>query len=77
MEPITLAQVAEQVAFLGAIGVVTAVLNAVALRLVCVEDVPGWLRVRVRWWRAHNLAFLLLSAATAGAGLAMLAAGVG
>ncbi|WP_433220862.1 hypothetical protein ACQP00_18975 [Dactylosporangium sp. CS-047395] len=60
---------AEPAVLLGGVGVVTAVLNAVALRLVRVDEVPGWLQVRISWWRAHNRTLLLLSAVTAGVGV--------
>ena len=56
------------------IGVLTAALNAVALRLVRVDEVPGCMRARIRWWSAHNPAFLLVSAIVAAAGLTTLMA---
>lgn len=74
MEPTTLAQVAEVVARLGALGVVTAGLNLVALRVVRVDEVPGCVQARIRWWSAHNPAFLMISVAMTVVGLAILAA---
>jgi hypothetical protein len=71
MEAVTLG---ETLAGLGAIGVLTAALNVVALRLVRVDEVPGCVRARIRWWRAHNPAFLLVSAIVAAIGLATLVA---
>jgi hypothetical protein len=71
MEAVTLG---ETLAGLGAIGVLTAALNVVALRLVRVDEVPGCVRDRIRWWRAHNPAFLLVSAIVAAIGLATLVA---
>jgi hypothetical protein len=74
MEPTTLAQLAETVAGLGALGVATGALNLVALRVVRVDEVPGCVQPRIRWWSAHNPAFLLVSAALTAVGLATLAA---
>jgi hypothetical protein len=76
MEPttLTLTQVAETMAGLGALGLATAMLNVVALRVVRPDEVPIWLQARIRWWSTHNPAFLLLSAVLTGAGLATLAA---
>jgi hypothetical protein len=71
MEAVTLG---ETLAGLGVIGVLTAALNVVALRLVRVDDVPGFVRARIRWWSAHNAAFLLVSAVVAAAGLTTLMA---
>jgi len=71
MEAVTLG---ETLAGLGAIGVLTAGLNVVALRLVRTDEVPGCVRARIRWLIAHNPAFLLVSAAVAAAGLTTLAA---
>ena len=70
MEAVTLGQT---LAGLGAIGVLTAGLNVVALRLVRVDEVPGCVRARIRWWSAHNPAFLLISAVVAAVGLTTLA----
>jgi hypothetical protein len=64
----------ETLAGLGVIGVLTAVLNVVALRLVRVDEVPGCMRARIRWWSAHNPAFLLVSAIVVAAGLTTLMA---
>ena len=74
MEPTTLVELAQTLAGLGAIGVGTAMVNLVALRVVRVDEVPGWVQVRVRWWSAHNLAFLVFSAVVMAVGLAILAA---
>ena len=73
MQPITLAQVAQTVAGLGALGVVTAVCNLVALRVVRVDEVPGCVQGRIRWWSAHNPAFLVGSAVVMAVGLLTLA----
>ena len=70
MEGVTLGQT---LAGLGAIGVLTAGLNMVALRLVRVDEVPGCVRSRIRWCSAHNAAFLLVSAVVAAVGLTTLA----
>ena len=70
MEAVTLGQT---LAGLDAIGVLTAGLNVVALRLVRVDEVPGCVRARIRWWSAHNPAFLLISAVVAAVGLTTLA----
>ena len=72
MEP--LAQLGETLSLLGVLGVITAALNVVALRVVRVDEVPGCVQARIRWWGAHNAAFLMISAAAAAAGLAILAA---
>jgi hypothetical protein len=77
MEPTTLAQAAQTVAGLGALGVVTAALNVVALRVVRVDDVPGCVRPRILWWSAHNPAFLALSAAVTVIALVVLGAVAG
>jgi hypothetical protein len=74
MEPTALAQLAETVTGLGLLGLVTATLNVVALRVVRVDEVPGCVRARIRWWGAHNPAFLVISAAVTTAGLIILAA---
>jgi len=74
MEPAALAQVAQTVARLGALGVVIAALNVVALRVVRVDEVPGCVQARIRWWSAHNPAFLVVSAVVTVVGLATLAA---
>jgi hypothetical protein len=76
-EPTTLAQVAATVAWFGTLGAVTAALNVVALRVVDADEVPGWLQVRIRWWRRHNPAFLVVSVLATVAGLALLAATAG
>jgi hypothetical protein len=74
MEPTTLAQLAETVAGFGALGVVTATLNLVALRVVRVDEVPGCVQARIRWWSAHNSTFLVVSVVVTVVGLALLAA---
>ena len=74
MEPTTLAEVAATVAWIGALGVVTAALNVFCLRVVCDDEVPGWLQARILWWRKHNPAFLLVSVLVTVVGLALLAA---
>jgi len=73
MEPTTFGQVAELVAGLGALGVLTATLNLFALRVVRIDEVPGCVQARIRWWSAHNPAFLLVSAGVTVAGLVMMA----
>jgi hypothetical protein len=65
-------EVAETVAWFGALGLVLAALNVVALKLVRPDDVPGYVLVRIRWWTAHNPAFMLGSAILGAAGLAWL-----
>jgi hypothetical protein len=74
MEPTTLAQLAQTVAGLGALCVVTAALNLVALRVVRVDEVPSCVQARIRWWSVHNPAFLVSSVAVTVVGLAILAA---
>jgi hypothetical protein len=74
MEPTALAQAAATVAGIGALSLVTALLNVVALRAVRVDDLPGCVQGRIRWWGAHNSAFLVISAVLTAAGLAGLAA---
>ncbi len=69
MEPTTFAGVASMVAWFGVLGIVVAALNVVALRLVRGAEVPGCVECRIRWWSAHNSAFLLVSAGVAAAGL--------
>jgi hypothetical protein len=70
MEPTTYAQVAGMVAGFGVLGVVVAALNLVALRVVRVDEVPNCVQGRIRWWGAHNSAFLVISAVVTAAGLA-------
>jgi len=74
MAQTTLVQLAETMARLGALGVGTAMLNLVALRVVREDEVPGWVQARIHWWNAHNPAFLVGSAVLMAAGLATLAA---
>jgi hypothetical protein len=76
MEPVTLSQVAETVAGLGALGVVAAALNIVSLRIVRIDEVPGCVQARIRWWSTHNAAFLVGSVVLTVVGLAVLAATV-
>ena len=57
------------VAWFGALGMLVAALNVVALRVVRPEEVPGHVRLRIAWWTAHNSAFLGFSALLAIAGL--------
>ena len=74
MEPTALTRLAETLTGFGALGLVTAVLNVVSLRVVRVDQVPGCVQGRIRWWSAHNPAFLAISAAVTAAGLILLAA---
>ena len=73
MESSPLVQVAATVAGFGALGLVTALLNVVSLRVVRVDDVPGCVQGRIRWWGVHNPAFLTVSAVVTVAGLIGLA----
>ena len=73
MEPTTFVLVARTVAEFGAIGVAVGLLNVFALRMARLDEVPGPMRGRIRWWSAHNPAFLTVSALVAVAGLGMLA----
>jgi hypothetical protein len=73
MEPTSLADLAQTVAGLGALGIVIAALNVVALRGVRPDEVPSWVQARIRWWGLHNPAFFVASAAITAAGLATLA----
>jgi len=68
-----LVQLAQTAAWFGALGVTTAMLNLVALRVVCYDEVPVWVQARIRWWHAHNPAFLVGSAVVLTAGLLTLA----
>jgi len=74
MEPAALAQLAEALTRIGALGVITAMLNVVALRTVRIDEVPSCAQARIRWWSAHNSAFLMISAAVTAVGLTILAA---
>ena len=65
-------ELAGTVAWFGALGLVLAGLNVIALKVVRPDDVPGYVRVRIRWWTAHNPALLVGSAVVGAAGLAML-----
>jgi len=73
MEATTFAQLAGMLAGFGAIGVAIAALNVFALRVVRIDEIPGCVQGRIRWWGAHNSAFLLSSAALTVAGLGALA----
>jgi hypothetical protein len=77
MEPTTLAQAAQTVAGLGALGVVTAALNVVALRVVRVDEVPRYVQGRIRWWSEHNPAFLALSLVVTVIGVVVLGVAAG
>lgn len=68
-----LVTLAELMAGLGALGLGTAIVNVIALRLVRIDEVPDWVQVRIRWWSAHNPAFLTTSAAIMVVGLVALA----
>ena len=48
-------------------------MNICALRTVRIEDVPRCVQGRIRWWSAHNSAFLLSSALLLAVGLSVLA----
>jgi hypothetical protein len=65
-------EVSEMMALIGVLGLVLAGLNVVALRLVRTEDVPAYVQGRIRFWTAHNPAFLLGSAVLGAAGLTWL-----
>ncbi|MCU7724372.1 hypothetical protein ODJ79_11650 [Actinoplanes sp. KI2] len=65
-------EAAETIAWFGALGLVLAALNVVALKVVRPDEVPGYVLVRIRWWTAHNPAFMLASALLGAAGLAWL-----
>jgi hypothetical protein len=66
-------QLAALAAWFGALGMLVASLNAVALRLGRADEVPRYLRSRLRWWGAHNPALMLISMAVTVAGLICLA----
>ena len=63
----------EALIWFGAIGVAIGAMNVCALRTVRIEDVPRCVQGRIRWWSAHNSAFLLSSAALVAVGLAAMA----
>ena len=65
-------ELAEAVAWFGALGLVLAALNVVALKVVRPDEVPGYVLVRIRWWTAHNPALMMGSAVLGAAGLAWL-----
>jgi hypothetical protein len=74
MEPTALVQLTATMAGFGALGLLTASLNVVALRVVRVDEVPGCLAARIRWWSVHNPAFFVVSAVLTAFGLAGLVA---
>jgi hypothetical protein len=74
MEESPLVQLAQAMAWLGALCLATAAVTVVALRLVRADEVPGWVRARIRFWTAYNPAFLVAGALVTTAGLALLAA---
>jgi hypothetical protein len=63
MESTALAELAGMLARFGIIGIAVAVVNAVALRVVRIEEVPRRAQGRIRWWSLHNRAFLFGSTA--------------
>ncbi|GAA0447901.1 hypothetical protein Ade02nite_60450 [Paractinoplanes deccanensis] len=74
MEATTFGEVAALVLRIGALGILVAVLNAVALRLVRIDEVPCCARSRIRWWGAHNPALFVVSVVLTVAGVAGLLA---
>ena len=58
-----MAEVAGTLARFGLIGTAVAVVNIFALRVVRLDEVPRRARGRIRWWSAHNRAFLFGSTA--------------
>ena len=72
MEPSVLRTLAETLVGLGAIGVLAATANLFALRGLDIEEVPGCVRARVRWWGAHTAAVMVASAAMTVAGVVAL-----
>jgi hypothetical protein len=63
MGPFVLSTVAETLVGLGAIGLLAATANLLALRGLSIEEAPGCLRARLRWWGAHTPAVLVASGA--------------
>ena len=63
----------EALVWFGAIGIAIGAMNICALRAVRIEDVPRCVQGRIRWWSAHNSAFLLSSVAVLAVGLGALA----
>jgi hypothetical protein len=63
MDVVTVAELAGMLAWFGVLGLGIAALNIFALRAVHVDDVPHCAQARIRWWGAHNTAFLLCCAA--------------
>ena len=64
--------VAEMFALFGALGMVLAGFNVVALKVVEPDDVPAYVRGRIRFWTAHNSTFMAGSAVLGAAGLTWL-----
>jgi hypothetical protein len=73
MESTTFADLAGMLAGFGAIGVAVAAVNVFALRMVRIEEVPRCVQGRIRWWGAHNSAFLLACVALTAVSLGALA----
>jgi hypothetical protein len=73
MEQTTVAELAGMLAGFGVMGLAVAALNIFALRVVRVDDVPRCVQGRIRWWSAHNSAFLLSCAALTVLSLGVLA----
>jgi hypothetical protein len=74
MEVSPLVQLAQVMAWLGTLCLGTAAVTVVALRVVRADEVPGWVRARIRFWTSYNPPFLLISAVVTVAGLGLLAA---
>jgi len=72
VEPSLVRTVAETAAGLGVIGLLVAATSLVALRAITVDDVPGCVRGRIRWWGSHPATVLVASAALTVAGLVAL-----
>ncbi|MEV4346826.1 hypothetical protein AB0J83_20400 [Actinoplanes sp. NPDC049596] len=70
MEATTFGELAALVLRLGVLGILVAVLNAVALRVVRPDEVPSCARGRIRWWGAHNPALFVSSVVITLIGLA-------
>jgi hypothetical protein len=73
MEATTFAELAGMLAGVGAIGVAIAAVNVFALRMVRIEEIPRCVQGRIRWWGAHNSAFLLACAVLTAISLGALA----
>ncbi|MFI5897416.1 hypothetical protein ACIA5D_45725 [Actinoplanes sp. NPDC051513] len=65
-------ELAEMFALFGALGMVLAGCNVLALKVVQPNDVPAYVRARVRFWTAHNSTFMAGSAVLGAAGLTWL-----